>query len=190
MVVAIRLVNCNEARITDNNIGPGASVGIELNDSKNVFMNNNISRHATGKRFGNKVRRNETCPCGSGIKYKKCCSKDEDMSVGIRANRSTFKVGKANIVADVGVDLIDSEGYIDHYNHVDPNAPQLQQLLSTLVSRPPEELITEAMREVKVSGDASVLERSKLHQWCAAQSINAAFWAQLVAAIGIAVLGG
>jgi uncharacterized protein YecA (UPF0149 family) len=26
-------------------------------------------------RIGKKVGRNEKCPCGSGLKYKKCCGK-------------------------------------------------------------------------------------------------------------------
>jgi preprotein translocase subunit SecA len=30
-------------------------------------------RRAEGARSGQKVGRNDTCPCGSGKKYKKCC---------------------------------------------------------------------------------------------------------------------
>ncbi|HNV97533.1 MAG TPA: SEC-C metal-binding domain-containing protein, partial [bacterium] len=29
------------------------------------------------KKYGTKIGRNDTCPCGSGKKYKKCCGKDE-----------------------------------------------------------------------------------------------------------------
>ncbi len=27
------------------------------------------------RRTGRKIGRNDTCPCGSGLKYKKCCGK-------------------------------------------------------------------------------------------------------------------
>jgi uncharacterized protein YecA (UPF0149 family) len=33
------------------------------------------SRPASVKRQGDKVGRNEPCPCGSGKKYKRCCGK-------------------------------------------------------------------------------------------------------------------
>ena len=26
-----------------------------------------------GERISNKIQRNQKCPCGSGLKYKKCC---------------------------------------------------------------------------------------------------------------------
>jgi uncharacterized protein YchJ len=29
--------------------------------------------HQTAKRPGQKINRNDPCPCGSGLKYKKCC---------------------------------------------------------------------------------------------------------------------
>lgn len=39
-------------------------------------------KHETKSKYGRKVGRNETCPCGSGAKYKKCClnKPEESMS--------------------------------------------------------------------------------------------------------------
>ena len=46
-----------------------------LQPSKPFFTNNlsNAAPLETFKRAGKKVGRNDSCPCGSGKKYKKCC---------------------------------------------------------------------------------------------------------------------
>lgn len=37
-----------------------------------------IRNRYTYKREGKKIGRNESCPCGSGKKYKKCCALAND----------------------------------------------------------------------------------------------------------------
>jgi preprotein translocase subunit SecA len=31
-------------------------------------------------RFGDKVGRNDPCPCGSGLKYKRCCAEEREIN--------------------------------------------------------------------------------------------------------------
>ena len=45
---------------------------------ENVPTTTNRDENGVGKtitRKGEKVGRNDPCPCGSGLKYKKCCGK-------------------------------------------------------------------------------------------------------------------
>jgi SEC-C motif-containing protein len=42
-------------------------------DGKWYFDDGEIVKPGTIKRDGDKVGRNDPCPCGSGKKYKKCC---------------------------------------------------------------------------------------------------------------------
>ena len=46
-------------------------------ESLSLFLKTFTGRlgHQTVKRPGAKIGRNDTCPCGSGKKYKKCCLK-------------------------------------------------------------------------------------------------------------------
>ena len=46
-------------------------------DLKKEELSNKILGKGRGTfvRLGKKVGRNEKCPCGSGLKYKKCCLK-------------------------------------------------------------------------------------------------------------------
>ncbi|WP_210669129.1 SEC-C metal-binding domain-containing protein [Pseudomonas protegens] len=137
-----------------------------------------------------KVGRNDPCPCDSGFKYKKCCStKGESMSIGIRSIDSRLVVGKANIVADVGIDLIRSDAKVDELNHVSPTAPDLDSVLKSMVVRPPEDLIQSAIEQAKNEGTTEGLSYTKLKQWCDKQGVNAAMWLQLAAAIGTTVFG-
>lgn len=112
------------------------------------------------------------------------------MSTGIRSTDSEFTVGKANIVANVGLDMVRSKAHIDELNHVSPEVKDLEGVLKAMAVRPPEELITSAVEEVKSAGSTEGLSYTKLKQWCDQQGVNAGMWAQLVAAIGISVLGG
>lgn len=38
-----------------------------------IFNQTNISAESLGPQLRSRVRRNESCPCGSGRKYKRCC---------------------------------------------------------------------------------------------------------------------
>lgn len=39
-------------------------------------MKNNLKIRVPYRRVGKKVGRNDPCPCSSGIKYKKCCGRN------------------------------------------------------------------------------------------------------------------
>jgi len=48
---------------------------IELLHEKSVFVRDDgIWKYQDGEMFNSKIQRNENCPCGSGKKFKKCCS--------------------------------------------------------------------------------------------------------------------
>lgn len=46
-----------------------------LHEKSNFVKEDNVWRYKDGELFSSKVERNETCPCGSGKKFKKCCAK-------------------------------------------------------------------------------------------------------------------
>jgi len=45
-----------------------------LHEKSNFVIEDNIWRYKDGELYNTKVQRNESCPCGSGKKYKKCCA--------------------------------------------------------------------------------------------------------------------
>lgn len=46
-----------------------------LHEKSNFIIEDNVWRYKDGELYNSKVERNETCPCGSAKKYKKCCGK-------------------------------------------------------------------------------------------------------------------
>ena len=51
---------------------------LEAKPVQNVTMSTNRDEESAPKtvvRKGEKIGRNDPCPCGSGLKYKKCCGK-------------------------------------------------------------------------------------------------------------------
>ncbi len=47
----------------------------EIKNIENLFDQNDLKEFSLPLKKPKKVGRNEPCPCGSGIKYKKCCGK-------------------------------------------------------------------------------------------------------------------
>ena len=45
-----------------------------LHEKSNFIIEDNVWRYKDGELYNSKVQRNESCPCGSGKKYKKCCA--------------------------------------------------------------------------------------------------------------------
>ncbi len=48
---------------------------ILLHEKSNFTQVNGIWKYNDGVIFNSKIERNESCPCGSGKKFKKCCGK-------------------------------------------------------------------------------------------------------------------
>ncbi|WP_372998632.1 YchJ family protein [Sulfurimonas sp.] len=46
-----------------------------LHEKSNFVMLDGAWKYLDGELFNSKVERNESCPCGSGKKFKKCCGK-------------------------------------------------------------------------------------------------------------------
>ena len=53
-------------------LGSGQALGRYVGALKEAFMAANPGRAVTFRRPGEKLGRNDLCPCGSGRKYKKC----------------------------------------------------------------------------------------------------------------------
>ncbi|WP_105948345.1 SEC-C metal-binding domain-containing protein [Pseudomonas sp. LLC-1] len=190
MSTAIQMVNCSYGRISYVSVEGGADIAVDIQHSFGVEVTGLETRQSVDPRkFGRKVGRNEKCPCNSGRKYKKCCIGEINMSTGIRSTDSQFTVGKANIVADVGVDLVRSKARIEELNHIATDVPDLESLLKAMVVRPPEDLIQDALEQTKKEGSTEGLSYTKLKQWCDKQGINAALWLQLATAIGTSAFG-
>jgi len=45
-----------------------------LHEKSFFIQENGIWKYKEGELFNTKIQRNEPCPCGSGKKFKKCCS--------------------------------------------------------------------------------------------------------------------
>ncbi|WP_297444005.1 YchJ family metal-binding protein [Sulfurimonas sp.] len=46
-----------------------------LHEKSNFTKEDGIWKYKDGELYNSKVERNESCPCGSGKKYKKCCAR-------------------------------------------------------------------------------------------------------------------
>ena len=46
-----------------------------LHEKSNFIKEDGIWKYKDGELYNSKVERNESCPCGSGKKYKKCCAR-------------------------------------------------------------------------------------------------------------------
>jgi len=46
-----------------------------LHEKSNFILEDGVWKYKDGELYNSKVERNESCPCGSGKKYKKCCAK-------------------------------------------------------------------------------------------------------------------
>lgn len=177
----------NSVRCTVNNVEfIGLDTAIDLVGSNWVSLNGILVSPNTNsfdhlKLYGNKVGRNDFCPCGSGVKLKNCKGAPS-MSTGIRSDSSTFTVGKATIIAEIGIDLKNnSKAHIDELNFYSTGTPEaLVKILMQLPVQPPHNLVVDAMEQQKSVGS---IEDSKLWDWFQKQGINLAFWPQIAVAI-------
>ena len=46
-----------------------------LHEKSNFVLEDDIWKYKDGELYNSKIERNESCPCGSGKKYKRCCGK-------------------------------------------------------------------------------------------------------------------
>nr|WP_275755141.1 YchJ family metal-binding protein [Sulfurimonas sp. SAG-AH-194-C21] len=46
-----------------------------LHEKSNFVLEDGAWKYKDGELYKSKIERNESCPCGSGKKYKKCCAK-------------------------------------------------------------------------------------------------------------------
>ncbi len=46
-----------------------------LHEKSNFVQEDEVWKYKDGELYNTKIERNESCPCGSGKKYKKCCAK-------------------------------------------------------------------------------------------------------------------
>ncbi|CRM94483.1 SEC-C motif [Pseudomonas sp. 22 E 5] len=184
MATALRLVGGN---VSIKDVGlHGFEVGLDLANCPSasledidIGINSSSTNHL--KLYGNKYGRNQLCPCGSGVKLKKCTG-NYSMSTGIRSNNSTLTVGKATIIAETGVDLQNnSHAHIDELIHY---SPTVFSALQALPVQPPLELVKEAIAQQKSTG---TIERSKLKAWFDGQGMDLAFWVNLTVAIAALV---
>lgn len=180
MFVGIRLKDSHNCRLINNDY-KGLDVAIDLIDSSAILPDFRADlRRPSGdhlKLFGKVAGRNQPCPCGSGVKTKKCKGASQ-MSTGIRSDNSSITVGKANIVADIGIDLKNkSHAQIEELNHYAPDTPPaLIHAIKSLPVQPPSELVKDAIEHQKATGS---IDGSKLWDWFSKQGINLSFWAQL-----------
>jgi preprotein translocase subunit SecA len=61
---------------TQGRLGSGLTLGRYVGALKEAFIAADPLQPQTFKRPGEKIGRNDPCPCGSGKKYKKCCQQE------------------------------------------------------------------------------------------------------------------
>ena len=113
------------------------------------------------------------------------------MSTGIKSDNSFLKIGKATIVADVGVDIKNqSDVAIDTYVFVksDNQAASLIKLLK-LPDEVPHDVLQEAVNELNETQSVACLEKSRLKAWLFENGYDSAFWAGLVIQFGTMLFG-
>lgn len=77
---SVEWLNLDVLHVTDKTVEFKAyyrdNEGIKvLHEKSNFIQEDNLWKYADGTLYNAKVERNESCPCGSGKKYKKCCGK-------------------------------------------------------------------------------------------------------------------
>ena len=185
MATGIKIENSEGSIVNDVEL-VGFDTAIDLVGSnwvslKGILVRPNTKSFEHLKLYGSKVGLNDICPCGSGVKFKNCKGASS-MSTGIRSDSSTFTVGKATIVAEIGIDLKNnSKAHIDELNFYSTDTSEaLVTVLKQLPVQPPYELVVDALDQQKSVGS---IEDSKLWDWFQKQGINLAFWPQIAVAI-------
>ena len=167
----IRFTNCRTdgALLIENSYG---------NEFDGVQVNS-FSRTMNAKKIG----RNEPCPCGSGVKFKRCHGGGK-MAHGIVSRNSSSVFIDTEINTDgVALALDGDESTFNRLKIYAFSDPELFKFVknSSLPGDTPGEYVQEAYTELKKSGDVNVLEESKLKTWLFKQGVTLAFWTQLVA---------
>jgi SEC-C motif len=97
---------------------------------------------------GKKVGRNDSCPCGSQKKYKKCCL-DKNLAMGIKNIRKFSKDAFPDLRKETEVQnqenakKLEKIGYYLRHIHLVHKGKRLRSVYGTLYQRPPEETFHE-----------------------------------------------
>ena len=75
----IVMIGCKNGVVANNRIYGDFDVGIEIDNCENINTYGNDINVGSHTQYHpsfpimKKIGRNEKCPCGSGLKYKRCC---------------------------------------------------------------------------------------------------------------------
>ncbi|MEX5582700.1 hypothetical protein [Pseudomonas lurida] len=104
------------------------------------------------------------------------------MSTGVKSTNSTILIGSADIVADVGFELVDSHLEIEDFQFLGIDTPDIHKVIEKLNLREdvPPELVAEALKLVRSYGSVTPLDGCRLKKWLLGNGFDLAYWSQIV----------
>ncbi|MDF3929839.1 YecA family protein [Pseudomonas putida] len=141
-----------------------------------------------------KIGRNQPCPCGSKLKFKRCHGAPR-MGRGIVSDNSDSVFTDATVVVDANSTGIHTMNG-DRTQYIRPSVYVGQELdlesiikASGLPDDVPRGFVSEAVDALKASKDDEPLRYSKLRMWLTDKGLDTKFIADALVAFGAAVLG-
>ena len=177
-------------------VGPFNVAGMVSIDAKRTKASN-LSVDSRNPFRNMKIGRNVPCPCGSGDKYKRCHGA---IDMGSRKSTGIISVNSSGTFTDTTV-IVESGGtgiyreddrtdFVGATVLVGQNV-NIAELISALKlpADTPHAFMTEAIDQVRESGDAKALSYSKLRMWLLDNGFDMKCWAETAIGIGAAALG-
>ena len=188
-------VSGSGGRLTNVRVGPGFGVGVLIEGSNGHEVTNlTVDSRVVGLAPAQKTGRNSPCPCGSGLKYKRCHIGGSEMSKGIVSINSSGSFVDTTVLVDAGgtgIYRVDDRTDFERTTVLVGQEIDVLALISALnlPIETPKEHIVEAISQVRESGSTDALQYSKLRIWLMDNNFDMRFWAETAVAIGIAALG-
>ena len=178
MIVGVLIGGVNNTAVNIKASGD-FDVGVEVGGVGNNVSNVQVNVGGRINR-GAKIARNQPCPCGSGIKYKRCHG-GVDMAIGIRVSGDDNTIDEAKVVATgLGIDVSGNRNKLSKLDVYvsDSDVVKVLEDLKLPIDTPPD-LVRDAIAIIRAGEGASdKLVGSGLGGWLHHQGINGAFWIQ------------
>ena len=164
-----------------------SGVGVQIVNTHDTVITGIRSFAGINEDIKKAAGRNDTCPCGSGKKYKKC-HLGKSMSTAIKSSNSstTFKDTLAVSSGD-GI-VLDNDR--SSFEGTKIFAGVSEESINSIITRlglpdnTPPELVLEAIGEISATGNVSIVERSRLKSWLSsAANFDIAGWTSVALAI-------
>jgi hypothetical protein len=151
------------------------------NDVDGKFTNTTVHIDNGYRPHFKKAGRNEPCPCGSGVKFKRCHGGSE-MSRGIVSKNGQTTYGEVNVTSSGDGVVLENDRSTFAKLSINAGVAIDYAALAEQLNLPkdvPLEFIKDAIQEVRNKNNPAVVEQSKLKIWLNDNGFNMGFWAQV-----------